>query len=567
MNNKYSRKIKYQSKRTRGFRRGGLQVAVLLTLGGASVAWGQEPAATVVPAAGATDVAAASTPAVSAPVQSAAVGQGCAASGGSLDAAGTPTGVVRTEDERLQSVAQLRAMLQLLLRKGVLSQAEYDAALRGQLPTAPAPAVVAPAAPAPISVSLPTVASGLAVTNRWAASLYGFVELDALLDSTQSFNELPGNSVLQRPGTYAGDNGRIQLTVRNSRLGFRLSAPEFHQIRANATLEMDFLGNQPSNVSELAVITFPTFRVRHFMLQMQTPYVDVLIGQFWQLFGWQPYFHPGTAAIQGVPGQIYSRTPQIRLSRTLRSDAVNVELAAALARAPQRDAMDPDGQFGVRLFLNRWRGLRTIGAALTANDSASLGISAAVRRFTLPEFSATPQSSVSTTGWGVSVDAVVPIVPALDRRAWAVTATANYVRGSGIADYYVQLSGGTSFPALPSGGAYASNIDPGLALFDSSGQLHTLDVQSVLCGLQVSLPPQGRLWLTGNFAQVDLGNAQDLGRPQQTYSQARWGSVGLFADVTPAVRLALEYANYHQSFVDGTEAQNDRGWFSALYLF
>ena len=82
MNNKYPHKVKYQSKRTRGFGRSGLPVAALLFLGGAGVAWAQEPAATVVPAAGPTDVATASTPVVSAPAQSAAVGQGGSASGG-----------------------------------------------------------------------------------------------------------------------------------------------------------------------------------------------------------------------------------------------------------------------------------------------------------------------------------------------------------------------------------------------------------------------------------------------------------------------------------------------------
>ncbi len=90
---------------------------------------------------------------------------------------------------------------------------------------------------------------------------------------------------------------------------------------------MDFLGNQPQSsptvvapstgvptVSEGSYFTSPTFRIRHAALKLATPIVDILAGQYWSLFGWQSMFHPNTVEIQGVPGQIYARTPQIRLS-------------------------------------------------------------------------------------------------------------------------------------------------------------------------------------------------------------------------------------------------------------
>src|SRR5438552_3357594 len=79
--------------------------------------------------------------------------------------------------------------------------------------------------------------------------------------------------------------------------------------------------------TESATFTSPSFRIRHFNVKLETPIVDVLIGQYWHLFGWQSIYHPNTVEIQGVPGQIYSRTPQIRISKTIKSAPVTLELA------------------------------------------------------------------------------------------------------------------------------------------------------------------------------------------------------------------------------------------------
>ena len=47
-----------------------------------------------------------------------------------------------------------------------------------------------------------------------------------------------------------------------------------------------------------------------------------------------------------------------------------------------------------------------------------------------------------TTGWGVSVDGYLPILPAkLDDRSNALTINGSYVKGEGIADLYTGLSG------------------------------------------------------------------------------------------------------------------------------
>lgn len=450
--------------------------------------------------------------------------------------------------EPVATVSQVQAALQLMRDKGLITPTEYDEALAGR-----AVPVAAPMKPV--------------LAPKWETTLYGFVEADAIVDSTQSLTEVAGNNALARPDTYAGQHGRFEYSVRNSRLGFRVRAPEFYRLNASAVVEMDFLGNQAPNASELIISTAGLLRLRHVNLLIETPYIDLLIGQSWQLFGWQPYFQPGSVSIPGIAGNVFSRAAQIRLSHRFRTSPVSVDVAVALARAPQRDSLDPDGQAGLRIVFNHLRGLRTVTATQTTVDSAAIGISGTLRRFSLPEFVANPQNSVSTAGWGVSLDALFPIIAVPDRRAWALTLHGSYVRGAGIADFFTGLTGGVSFPALPLGGTYSANIDRGLALFDKNGILGTVDWQAFLVGLQFYLPPQGRIFLTSNYSQMNSDNAQNFGEPTQVFTQSRLINASLFIDATASLRFGIEYSWLQQTYADQAVAQNHRGWFSGFFLF
>ena len=182
------------------------------------------------------------------------------------------------------------------------------------------------------------------VVSRWSVSLYGFAELDAIHDSLQGPNDLMGNAALPRSGTYAATHDQATFSVRNSRLGLRVGAPDLGPIRASAVAEMDFFGNQPP-VSEAAFFNNPTFRIRHFYFKAETPIVDLTIGQTWELFGWQAYFIPASVNLQGLPGQVYSRTGQIRISKAIAlSSDVGLELALAALRPPQRVVRCPTGR-------------------------------------------------------------------------------------------------------------------------------------------------------------------------------------------------------------------------------
>ncbi|HVZ88872.1 MAG TPA: hypothetical protein VHG72_18020, partial [Polyangia bacterium] len=443
---------------------------------------------------------------------------------------------------------------------------------------APPPSPVAP----PLSI----------VSSKFSATFYGFIEFDGIWDSTQSFNESAGNAAIAKQGTFAGSHGRTMFGIRNSRLGFKFKGPETDNIKTSAIAEMDFLGNQPQGspspagspaVSEASYFTSPTFRVRHLAFKLETPVVDVLVGQYWQLFGWQSMFHPNTVEIQGVPGQIYSRSPQIRVSKTIKTDPVTVEIALAASRPPQRDSEIPDGQAGIRLSLNGWKGMHTAGATGSAVDPLSIGFSTVGRYFNVPNLAASPTKQVSLNGYGYSVDALLPIIPATDvnHPDNALTLTGSFVYGQAIADLYTGLSGGAAFPTLPASATgaaqtYPQDVDNGLVVFTPDGVLHAIRWESFIVGAQYYLPTPTRAWISGNFSRMHssdiaaLSAASPSGTPSlagKTFDTSYWADGNLFVDVNAAVRFGLEYAYFQQNYLDGTKGKDNRIQFSGFYIF
>lgn len=420
--------------------------------------------------------------------------------------------------------------------------------------------------------------AGEPVMGKWTTALYGFVEDDNIWDSTQSFNDLAGNGAVARPNSYAAEHDRMTFAVRNSRIGFKLGAPEEGGVRAGAVAEMDFFGNQPNTpnastppgLSESAYFTSPGFRIRHFFVKIEDPTADLLAGQTWHLFGWQGMFQPNTVEIQGIPGELYGRTPQVRLSHNFKTDAINTEVAVAGMRPVMRESGTPDGEAGVRWTVDSWKGIHTTGAAGTSVDPLAFGVSGIARRFALPSFNAAPQTTQNAVGSGVAVDALLPIVPVNGAsRANALTLTAEYVRGTGIADQFTGLTGGVGFPSLatPPGATYAPDVDAGLAVYDKKGNLHTIDWDSWIAGIQYYTPFSDDVWVALNVSQMHSANADPFGAGNKVFTRTLWADANVFYDMTKAVRLGVEYARFDQTYADQTNAVNHRVQFSAFYLF
>jgi len=280
------------------------------------------------------------------------------------------------------------------------------------------------------------------------AHIYGFVEADFIADSTRSYGDSIGSSLVARSDTYKGRAGRTQFSMRNTRLGLKFASPEIGGVRPSAVLEGDFFG--PSNIadtSENTVYSSPTFRVRHAYLTLDNDYVTVLAGQTYDVFGWQNYFFPASAEFLVCP---------TRCSRATRSFACRTRSAATApsrSTSPRRRRARRSATHAFRTLTRltfgcpSFKGVTTPGNSSTTALPLSLGVSGVFRQFRVNAFAPPPaQSSNGTTGWGVSLDALVPVIPAhdADDRGNRLTLTGSFVTGSGIADL-ITSNGGAGF--------------------------------------------------------------------------------------------------------------------------
>lgn len=402
------------------------------------------------------------------------------------------------------------------------------------------------------------------VVGRFATTIFGFAQADVMWFSTQSFNDYAGNLQVARPDTYAGQHGRTEFSARDSRLGFRIQAPELPWMRASALLETDFLG--PTNaigsgISEASFFNNPVLRIRHAYFKLETPAIDILFGHTWHLFGFQPSFVPADVQWSGVVGSLFARTMQLRISKTFRTKPVTLELAVSGNRPPQRDSLWPEFEAGARLSFNKWSGVHTLYVTATTTMAASIGVSADVRHVSVPQFSATPQGTVESTGYGIAVDAFLPIIPGTaEKRDNALSIVGEFVSGQGINDMYVGLVGGVSNPPLPAAmgmapPTYSSGSDPGLVVFDKNGDLQMPHWMTFIVGVEYYLPKVGsRLGLFANFARSQLLDSDLYVNPAKVRDNEMFYNAGLFFDLSQAVRVGADWAYFDDQYADGVHA-------------
>lgn len=398
----------------------------------------------------------------------------------------------------------------------------------------------------------------------WRTTLYGVAELDGARDTTQSYGPAANNTKLARPGSYAGAHARTQLTVNNSLLGVRVVAPAYGRIKVSGQAEVDFFGVQPADATEQTAFTTPSIRLRLFYMRVETPIVDVLAGQYHDLFGWGGAgFFQNSLAFLGLPGEIYHRNPQLRLSKTLRGRAADLELAVAAVRPAQRDGEAPDGQAGIRLAINGWQGATAQGFGQPVVQPFAIGVSGVGRRFAVAEFLTNPGDAKVAYGWGAAVNAFLPIIPArsLTDKGNALSLQVEASAGTGISDLYTGLTGGALFPLLPdpSGGQvppplYNPNVDSGIVTYDGDGNLKTIDWRAVVVGMQYFLPIDGgRLWVAAAVSRLESPNILTL-TPEASrggiFIRQDYADANLFCTVTPAVQAGLSYQATEQTFGD-----------------
>lgn len=448
--------------------------------------------------------------------------------------------------------------LRLLHDKGVISDAELASAIAdlGQIGSSDATTLV---------------------VAKLKTTLYGYLETNFKYDSTQSCVEFCGSSQIQRPGNYRGEHGRTIFSARDSRLGIRLAAPEEHGIRVSGVLETDFFG--PTTTTEQSTYVNPVLRIRTSFLKLETPVVDILIGQQWTLFGWQPNFISASVQYPGLPGETFERTPQLRLSRTIKSDPITAEIAVAANRPPQQDSATPEGVAGIRLLFDHWTGQHTTYMANTAIQPAAIAVSGDLRQFRIPELSAAQHHGIARTGGGVAISAYLPIIPATrTSKDNALSLNGEVSITSGMSDDYTTLgAAGTANAAIPAtapGGAttpYTANFDPGLAAIDAAGNAELIKWLAYFASLEFyPAGTDGRLGLVANYGHMQSSNARSVGTASaagstpaaQAAAVAKirdhedYFEVGAFADPTRATRIAVSGSLYDDAYGDGATAKN-----------
>ncbi|HTM43851.1 MAG TPA: hypothetical protein VL137_02790 [Polyangiaceae bacterium] len=419
-----------------------------------------------------------------------------------------------------------------------------------------------------------------AALGDWHLTLYGYAALNAMYDTTQSFTQGIYNNLVKRPGTYAGDHDSFQLSVRDSRLGLKIGAPPSGDIKASAVIEMDFNGLQPAEFTEHDKTIQNPIRMRHYYMQIQTPVVDVLAGQYFDLFGWGGKgFFPSTLSFLGLTGEVYNREAQLRISKTLSSEAIDFEVAVAATRPAQRASGVPDFQAGLRLAVNGWATARQQGYGQPSMGPLAIGVSGITRRFEVAEFLPNPMDAKVDRAFGYAVDAFIPVIPvkSAEKRSNALALTGEFSSGGGIGDLYTELSGGLLFPTLPNPSdkvpppTYPQNVDSGYVTYDGNGQLQMVKWQGLVANIQYYLPiADGKVWISGSYAQSFSSNLRSLTPlPARgaVATKSQYMDASLFFAWTEALQTGVGFQTVKQTYADGVEARDNRTELGMHFFF
>ncbi|MCL5285161.1 MAG: hypothetical protein M1313_05325 [Nitrospirae bacterium] len=451
--------------------------------------------------------------------------------------------------------------------------------------------------------------------GKWVTTMYGFVQVDTVYDSSNSYNNWPFNAapanagVTGNSGTPQGsqiDSGRFGMDVNNSRIGFALSSPVYNGYKIRALLEMDFLaaptpGAPAFGGSGLGYVTNPIFRIRHFFFDVTTPsWGNVLVGQYWSLFGWQPYNIQNNLQIAPGPGTAYGRFPQIRWYKILHMDQATqglmLEPAVAIMLPPTTTSGMPSFTEGLKLSDSHLMTEMMIGDTGKGQFPASIGISGIEQNYSgynngnpalYPAYGNTSKGA-GFNSWTAAgaVDLILPIIPIHnDKPGNNLTLQAEYTWGQGDAWQFPNLSfglGGNSVNTPGGGGAgYAGN-----GVIMNNGFL-PLDIQTYNADLQYYFPDDARTSVVVGFAVDNASNLQQIanvigggGVPLggaggtnalvsylQPDTHLTFAYVDLWHDFTPAVRAGLEFGQYDAVYTNGMNALDNRVMMSWFYLF
>jgi hypothetical protein len=467
--------------------------------------------------------------------------------------------------------------LRLLLEKGVISQDEYDKAV--------------------VEEKAESKSNGL-TKGGLTVKLGGFAELDFIGDNTRSFEEIIGNRPVFRSDTLGGANGRFTTSPRNSRITIDVRAPERNGIKTQYYGSIDFLGNEPAvgdaGVSDLTLRTSPDARIFQMYFKVESPVVDVKIGQDWSRFGFMSEYSRGQVSVAATPANMFNRWIQASVSKQLRvTDTLSLTPVFSVERPPQRDASLPSFVAGVQVahhgLLAPYTGSSTGEISL---KPLSFQISGVGRRL---EANSGGQTNLNNqtyvTGWGISSSLFVPVLPSRNgETGHTAHVVMEGVTGTGIADFFNGLSWGVCNPVCGNsasnsgfgGPAFGqTNIDAGLAAVSSrTGTFEAIRTTSMMAHATYYLPDQGKTWVGGGYGTIYSSNASEMTcavsaafcggavrTAQNIYTRDSTYYAYAFHDFTEQIRVALMTNWVRTTYADGAHAENHRIQVTFFYRF
>jgi hypothetical protein len=440
---------------------------------------------------------------------------------------------------------------------------------------------------AAFSISSAYASQTLLEKDDWTIKLSGFVEFDSITDTTRSLVETPGNTPIDRAGTFSGSNGRTQFSIRNSRFALDVNAPPVDGVKSRGYLEMDFLGydNSPPNVSEAAFFNNPSLRVRLAFIDVQTENDwKILGGQTWEILGWQPYYFLNTVDVSPLPGQLYGRTTQVHALKSMQMNEFGFQGMIGVSRPPERDSSYPSLDGGLRLtYEGRKSGFVGGATGLQRTQPMSIAVSGTFREIEIPNIGSGVTSSTNYPAGGLAINAMIPIIASSDGKdvSHTLSISGEFTAGSGYGDEFVSWTGNVASPlsAATNGTASAlkaagtpANLDAGIGDFDSNGAFHLMHLATFNTQLQYTLNEKN--WFDFGYAQLFSSNVDTLvgtngltSNGNIPYNREQVAFVNLFHDFTSQLRVGVEYDFTRTTYGDGETGRNDRYQASAWFFF
>lgn len=361
------------------------------------------------------------------------------------------------------------------------------------------------------------------------------------------------------------------IALRRSRLGLTALLPDQENWPARFYVEFDFMGNRNSRSvfgAEDFYFTEPSFRFRHYYFTVEHGGWQILAGQTWSLFGWQPTYRTATVSAPAGPGVLSQRHRQFTAIKSFKpEESLHWQLGLSFGSASEKAGGIPNVDLGVKLIQPQLRGLFSPANGQVRAEPLSLALSSTYRKFATGAINATSQNLHKMTAYAGALNMLIPLIPVRDGHAQSLTFTAEGSLGSG---YGGSLSGWSgNLPQFPySTESIETHLNKGYGGFDAQGKFHLFQLRTWSSQLQYHF---AKTWITTvGYSQLQALNVRGLGPvpPGFTaYDHVSMGFANLMHDLSDQLRAAIEYSYLTTDYIDSTHQYVIRYQANLYYRF